>query len=106
LNVGQRKMTSGAKLILGKIAIGVYLVSALLAIAFTVSLAQFPGGPVSQGYAVIFVLLLIIAFTAVVTIAAVGGWKEKKKIVYIGSVAWPLPILFSAAVVRALFFAR
>ena len=97
-------MTSRAKLILGKIAVGVYLVSALLAVAFTVSLARSPGGPASQGYAAIFVLLLIVASAAIGTIAAVGSWKEKKKIVYVGAVAWPLPIVFSVVVMRALFF--
>jgi len=29
--------------------------------------------------------------------------KEKKKIVYLGALAWPLPIYLSALVVRAMF---
>jgi membrane-associated phospholipid phosphatase len=98
-------MNSDTKTILGKVATVLYLTSAVMAVVCTISLASFPGGPASMGYAAMFVLLLVLALLAVVTIAAVGRLKEKRKIVLIGAIAWPLPIIFSAAVLRALYFA-
>ena len=97
-------MKPRTKLILGNVATGVYLASALLAAVFTISLASFEGGPASMGYAAIFVLLFVVAAGSVTGIAAAGCWGDRKKAVFIAAVAWPFPIVFSAAVARALFF--
>jgi len=58
--------------------------------------------PAAIGYAIGFLFVLACASAAIVVIVAVGAWKEKRKIVYLGAAAWPLPIYFSALIVRAM----
>ena len=82
------------------------MICALLAVAFTISLASFPGGPASMGYAAIFSLLIATASVAVLSIAALGCWRQKRKFVYFGAIAWPLPLIFTAFVAHALFLAK
>lgn len=96
-------MKTQAKSTIGRLATWAYITSAVLALILTVSYFRSEGGPVVMGYAVIFICLLVFALCAVGSIAAVGAWKEKKKIVYVGALAWPLPIYLSALVVRAMF---
>ncbi len=95
-------MSSPAKLIISRIATWAYILCAVLAGAFTVSFLGFPGGPAAMGYAVVFLFLLVCALGAVVCIAAAGAWKERKKVVLICALAWPLPIYFSALFLRAM----
>lgn len=95
-------MNAPAKLIIGRVAAWTYIVSAVLAVVFTISFFDFPGGPATMGYAVVFLFLLACAVGAVASIAAVGAWKEKKKIVFVGALAWPLPIYYSTLIVRAI----
>ncbi len=99
-------MTARTKRILSNLAIGVYVVSALLAVTFTISLASFPGGPASMGYAAIFLLLIPAASVAVLSIGVLGCWRETRKFVYFGAIAWPLPLVFTAFVAHALFLAK
>jgi hypothetical protein len=95
-------MKTQAKSIIGHLAAWAYVVCAILAVAFTVSYFRSEGGPQVMGYAVVFIFLFFCAVCAIGSIAASGAWKEKKKIVFVGALAWPLPIYLSALVVRAM----
>ena len=97
------KMKTRAKSIIGRLATWAYVVCAVLAVAFTISYFRSEGGPQVMGYALVFIFLFFCAVCAIGSIAATGAWKEKKMIVYVGALAWPLPIYLSALVVRAMF---
>jgi len=96
-------MKTQAKSIIGRLATWAYVVCAVL-LSLSPSVTFAPRvAPQVMGYAAVFILLFFCAVCAVGSIAATGAWKEKKKIVYLGALAWPLPIYLSALVVRAMF---